>query len=149
MPNFDFANVASVKAHSKGSKKNKEIKGVITINKKGEYFVELLTGFKYPIHPSCFSCEGHDVVYRINDSFKNLYIYYRRDTFAMNPYQFLPFAPGLVCTANIKDHKAVIIDCWIDKHNAAANEAIEYYKKNINIINENIRKRLNEIGHHW
>ena len=67
----------------------------------------------------------------------------------MNPYQFLPFSPGLVCNANIKDHKEVNIDCWIDKHNAAANEALEYYKKNINIINENIKKRLNEIGHHW
>lgn len=149
MPNFDFANVASVKAHSKGSKKNKEIKGVITINKKGEYFVQLETGFKYPIHKDSFSCKGHEVVYKINDDFEKLFIYYRRDTFDMNPNYFLPFAPGLVCTANIKDNKAVITDCWIDRTNSASKEAREYYKNNINIINENIRKRLNEIGHHW
>lgn len=159
MPNFDFSltkkkisKKTTVKNNSRSKVILKGVKGIVWCNEKAEYSVDIGDGFLYPIHNSCFSCKGHARIYRRGVAFKDIHIYIRAvDEYnECNLNHYLPFAPGCVVLGDLVKTSLsisplfIIKDCWIELDNEKSHEAIVFYKKHIEEINNIIRKQETE-----
>lgn len=159
MPNFDFTIAKNKLDKIKDSNKNKiiskDIKGIIWIDIKGEYNVVIEQNnksFRYSIHPSCYSCTGHNIIYKYGVPFNDIFVYIRNNNcYNQNLKQFLPFAPGCIVIGDLVkvsfniNPVFIIKECWRELNNRDSHDAIIFYKEHIDIINKNIKEReINE-----
>ncbi len=156
MPTFDFSISKKDSKKRKTSQSSdrykivlKDTKGVIWVDKNGTYSVSLNDGFIYPIHKDCYSCKGKQKVYRHGQYDKNRCVYIRctGEYNDCNNNLWLPFGVGCVVTGNLlidnvtKLHVFYIKDCRIDIGNNESHDALEFYKKHLNEINDAIRNK--------
>lgn len=156
MPTFDFSIAKKKISKGKTTKNNsrsevilKGVKGIVWCDEKAEYSVDIGDGFTYPIHRSCFSCKGHARIYRRGVPFKDRHIYIRSigEYNECNINHYLPFAPGCVVLGDLVKSPLsisplfIIKDCWIELDNEKSHEAITFYKKHIEEINNIIRNQ--------
>ncbi len=154
MPTFNFnmsvtTDVISKKRNYKKSKiVVKGANGVVWLLISGNYKV-IVGDKKYNIHPNCYSCKGNARVYRQgeNDYNRLVYIRCKDDCVELNPNNYLPFGVGCIVEGDIVINNKTfeelfyIKKCYTDPYNQISKEALTYYRKHIDIINENIRKR--------
>lgn len=157
MPTFDFS-LKSVKTQKRKTSQNhykrevivKDVKGIIWIDTNAEYSVRLDDGSQYAIHPNCYSCKGHNRIYRRGVSYKERYIYIRTldNCVEQNRIWYLPFDVGCIVRGNIIKILSnnvkyfVIKQCWTELDNLDSHAALMFYKEHIDTINDIIRKQL-------
>lgn len=156
MPTFNFSlpkkkdgKRTTVKNSSRSEVILKGVKGIVWCDKNAEYSVDIGDGFTYPIHRSCFSCKGHARIYRRGVPFKDRYVYIRSigEYYECNINHYLPFAPGCVVLGDLVKTPLnasplfIIKDCWVELDNKESHDAVMFYKKYIDEINEIIRKQ--------
>lgn len=157
MPTFNFS-VQKKRKTIENNNRNKiilrKVKGIIWINEKGIYSVAVKdeNGIvtKYTIHPDCYTCKKHAQIYRRGVDFENRHVYIRvgGEYHDKNPNDYLPFDPGCVVIGNVVKTPIninpvfVIKKCWVEFDNPQSHEAVLFYKKHINEINEIIKKTI-------
>lgn len=156
MPSFDFSlpkNKIQKRKTYKDYNRNeillKNVKGIVWINSNAEYSVSIENDGKYPICKDCYSCKGHETIYRRGVPFKERYIYIREygKYTEQNPNHYLPFAPGCIVIGNLilnsfNNKVFVIKKCYIELDNEESHKAVEFYKNHINEINNIIKIQL-------
>lgn len=156
MPSFDFSlpkNKIQKRKTYKDYNRNeillKNVKGVVWIDSNAEYSISIENDGKYPICKDCYSCKGHEIIYRRGVPFKERYIYIReRGKYTeQNLNHYLPFTPGCVVNGdlilNSLNNKVFVIKrCYIELDNEESHKAVEFYKNHINEINNIIKMQL-------
>lgn len=128
----------------------KNVKGTIYIDKTAQYYVKA-DNINYDINPKCFSCIGHNTLFRQGEYDKKRVIYVRQNIIVeCNPYFWLPF--GLGCKVkgdiiiSVNNKKVFNITDFYLGIAEDEKDAIDYYNKYLKEINEIIReKRFNGI----
>lgn len=156
MPSFNFSINKKVNKKTIINKDNiiiKDVQGVVWIKEDGTYYInvsEKKAKGLYNIHPKCYSCKGHNTLYRRCVPIKQRYIYIKSsDSYSQQSnYFFLPFDVGCTVIGDIIKNNItsvyffVIKKCFIDFTNDESKNAILFYKEHINKINEIIKNKL-------
>lgn len=152
MPTFDFSLPKKVKAKRKTVNNTeryeiieRNVVGVVWIDIKANYFIHCNTDI-YPVAYECYSCKGKARVYRRGYYDRNRVSYIRcNDNLTeCNTLHYLPFGIGCIVKGNIVRNKYTnkllfyIKDCWVDYSNEDAHNALEFYRNNINEIDDAI-----------
>lgn len=158
MPTFDFSlpkKKAKARKTSNYTKQfeviEKNIIGVVWIDKSAKFTVKVANQFNYEIHADCYSCKGKDKIYpcKLDDN-RRVCIIRNVDNYSdCNQNCYLPFAPGCVVSGDIVvkgfTKQFYIRKCWIELDNDDAHAALVYYRKNYNIIQSVLENsKLNE-----
>lgn len=147
MPTFNFS---LPKKETKGRKASnhsnrfevieKNIVGIVWINKSAVYTVKVDNNINYEIHPKCYCCKGKDRVYacKLDDRRRVCIIRNVNDYKECNHNHYLPFAPGCVVSGDIVINGFIkqfyIKKCWIELENDNAHNALMYYRQNYDTI---------------
>lgn len=153
MPLFDFSTVKSAirKNNSTFSNKSKilekDVSGIVWIDKAGQYYVLVDNSAKYDIDENCYSCKNEAVIYaKFLDSKGNRIRIIRSDNFEECSKKFyLPFAPGCAVKGNIiiKNNKKVfyIKEVLHNTYNNHTAEALNFYRDNYEEIKKIIMSK--------
>lgn len=153
MPSFNFTISTKKRKISKNYEiLEKDIKGIIHIDIDGNYTVHVGNNIHYKIHPRNYDCSGSKRIFLqgVNNKSRTSIIL-KNNTFkkcyGLNPTKYLPFAVGLIVKGNIVVNKYSNIKYFniknfkIDYNELECHQILEFYRNNINIINENIMKK--------
>lgn len=151
MPSFSF-NIPKAKlVHKDKPKKSKpsqkDVIGVVWINLKAEYSVEV-NGIRYDITADSYSCKGKNRVYRqaYPHSIRCLVARLGDNLSELDNKFWLPFAPGDVVKGDIVNMNSFKQEFKINKINdydlsTKANDAFVFYRQHKEEIDDVIRSK--------
>lgn len=147
MPYFDFSLPKKKTKERKTSNHisrreviEKNIIGVVWIDKNAKFTVKIDGKFVYDVHSNSYSCKGKNKIYarKLDENRRVCVIRNVGDYSECNHNCYLPFAPGCIVSGDIVingfNKQFLIKKSWIELDNDDAHAALVYYRKNYNSI---------------